>query len=96
MKYSRAPHTAFIYDDETRPDPRDSSLLYVSNLQTSEILVLENSGSIIWEILATPASEEEIVSSLAEVYEQPPSLVRPSTLAFLAALEEKGLVSKDQ
>lgn len=91
-KLYRSPHTAFIIGFE-RPEPHDDTS-YLANLLTSEIAVLKGPSTVIWEILDQPASTEEIVTEISDIYGLPRETIAESVLVFLDSLLNQGLLHR--
>lgn len=60
-------------------------------LETCEYLVLNSTGSAIWELLGTPMSLEDICRQLAEDYEVSLDTCSRETEAWLNIAVEKGV-----
>lgn len=54
--------------------------------------MLEGTGALTWELLATPVEEEDLITSLAEGFQTDPTLVRRDVLPFLEQLRVGGAV----
>jgi Coenzyme PQQ synthesis protein D (PqqD) len=54
--------------------------------------VLADSGAVIWRLLAEPASEDELIGSVAEAYDVEPAVVAADVTAFVADLHGLGLL----
>ncbi len=67
---------------------------YLANLLTSEIAVLKGPSTVIWEILDQPASTEEIITEISDVYGLPREAVAESVLVFLDSLLNQGLLQR--
>lgn len=90
--YSRSPYSAFVYNEEFEEKVGDSSITYVANLLTSEIIVLEGTGAIIWEMLDQPMREHQLLEKIAMAYQQTPETVKEPTHSFLELLTSHGLL----
>lgn len=59
----------------------------------SMLTTLNETGSVVWDRLRTPASAEEIAAALAERYpEIEPQRLRTDARAFIVELVEAGLI----
>lgn len=92
-QYSHARHTAFVFASEVEDLEQESNRVYVANLFTSQVLVLETSGAVIWEVLKEPHSLAELVQTIAEIFDQSEEIVRDSVLDFVTSLQEQGFLA---
>lgn len=92
--YSRAEHTAFVYETDLDDSQEGSDKLYLANLLTSELLVLEGSGAVIWEVLEKPLKLNEIIHTIAEIYGIAEEIVSPPTIDFINKLWEQKMLQK--
>ncbi|MFW0182954.1 PqqD family protein [Rothia sp. CCM 9417] len=90
MRYSRANHIGFIMGFESGQSADDET--YVANLLTSEISVLRGPSALIWEILDSPRSSEEIIADIQDIYGVPRETVADSVLNFLDSLVRQNLL----
>ncbi|GGH63006.1 PqqD family protein [Rothia aerolata] len=91
-RYSHAPSTAYVYESEMVGANADSSTIFVCLLETSEILRLDAAGGLIWEILAQPATAEQVVAEVASVFQESEDTVRQGVLDFIASLLHQKLI----
>ena len=59
----------------------------------SEVNVLNELGSLVWERLDGTRTVEQIVESVAQEYDVPVSAAREDILSFIGELREHGMVS---
>lgn len=90
--YLRAEHTAFVYETDLDDSQEGSDKLYLANLLTSELLVLEGSGPVIWDLLDEPKTANTLMTQVAETFEVSVETVEASILSFLSSLENQGFV----
>lgn len=90
--YSRAEHTAFVYETDLDDSQEGSDKLYLANLLTSELLVLEGSGPVIWDLLDEPKTADTLMTQVAETFEVSVETVEAPVLSFLSSLENQGFV----
>lgn len=90
--YSRAEHTAFVYETDLDHIQEGSDKLYLANLLTSELLVLEGSGPVIWDLLDEPKTANTLMTEVAETFGVSVETVRSPVLSFLSSLENQGFV----
>jgi len=55
-----------------------------------EVMVLDSTAAVTWELLASPISEDEVVDILAEGFGEDVEVVRGSVVPFLLELCERG------
>ena len=94
LLYSRAEHTAFVYDTDLNDSQESSDKLYLANLLTSELLVLEGSGPVIWDLLDEPKTTNTLMTQVAETFEVSVETVEAPVLSFLSSLENQGFVQR--
>lgn len=92
LLYSRAEHTAFVYETDLDDSQEGSDKLYLANLLTSELLVLEGSGPVIWDLLDEPKTANTLMTEVAETFEVSVETVETPVLSFLSNLENQGFV----
>lgn len=90
--YWRAEHTAFVYETDLDDSQEGSDKLYLANLLTSELLVLEGSGPVIWDLLDEPKTANTLMTQVAETFEVSVETVEAPVLSFLSSLENQGFV----
>ncbi len=59
---------------------------------TRTYLGLDEVGADIWDKLATPLTEAELVTALAEEYDAPPARIEADVAPFLADLLDDGVI----
>lgn len=90
-------------DDATTPSPRwhrhpralwrrSSDRVIVLPPGQSDLLLLEGTGAVIWEVLAAPTDEHELVDLLAEATDTDRAIVAPEVAAFLAQLATEHVI----
>ena len=92
--YSRAEHTAFVYETDLDDSQEGSDKLYLANLLTSELLVLEGSGPVIWDLLDEPKTANTLMTQVAKTFEVSVETVEAPVLSFLSSLENQGFVQR--
>jgi hypothetical protein len=55
-----------------------------------DVLVLEGTGRLIWELLELPTPHDELVAALAEAFDRPQDEVDTEVTAFAAELRTAG------
>ena len=58
-------------------------------------VTLPGTGASVWDLLEEPASLAELVTVLAEAYDEDPAVVDHDARALLAELESLGAVTQD-
>ena len=58
-------------------------------------VTLPGTGASVWDLLEEPASLAELVTVLAEAYDEDPAVVDHDVRALLAELESLGAVTQD-
>ena len=88
--YQRSQSVAFVmgYDNIDSPD----DFIYVANLKTSDIAVLNGPSAVIWEILEKPTSSESLIAEIKDIYMVPQETVAPSIINFLEEMKNRGLI----
>lgn len=61
----------------------------------SEVKILNEVGSRIWELCGEGASMERIVAAVCDEFDVDSGDARSDALAFLGEMEEKGLIVRD-
>lgn len=84
--YRYSPHPAVVY---TRLDEHEAVLLH---LETQRYFSLNETGVVIWDLLATSPTLDEVAAALAQTYEAEPETLVASVRRFLDELEHDGLV----
>ena len=83
--------------DDAKPSPRwhrrlralwrhSSDRAIVLPPGQSDLLLLEGTGAVIWELLADPTDEHDLVALLVEATDTDRAIVAPEVAAFLAQL----------
>lgn len=70
----------------------DSEIVILDGREAT-YLALSGSGALLWRLLATDATREQLVEALLEAYEVDHPTATADTDAFLAALYEQGLLA---
>jgi len=70
----------------------DSDIV-ILDAREATYLTLNGSGAVLWRLLATDATREELVRALLDAYEVDHPTAAADTDAFLAALSEQGLLA---
>lgn len=60
---------------------------------SDEVVVMEGSGQLIWDLLEHPISEGDLVATLSDAFDESADQLRPDVLAFLTELSSAGLVT---
>jgi PqqD family protein of HPr-rel-A system len=80
--------------DPALPFQRMDEEAIVVDPRTREVHLLNETGARIWELLATAASIDELVATLADEYEgASPEALRAEVEAFVEELGGKGLLA---
>lgn len=87
--YSRAREVAFVMGFEKLGS--DDTISYVTNLKTSQTRAFSGPSSLIWEILETPQTSDQLIADVAEIYGVPHETVAEGVLSFLEELVAQGL-----
>ena len=66
----------------------------MAHLRTSEILVLEQSSAVIWDVLKTPQTLDDVVFAVAELFEMDTEEVRSATVDFVHRIFNRGYLSE--
>jgi hypothetical protein len=69
--------------------------LVVLELSTTTYLTLNGTAKDLWEGVAGTATKSALVDMLVERYEITPELAEADVVSFLASLEERNLLSRD-
>lgn len=93
VAYVHSANTAYVYEDEICSDNTESFIIYVAHLRTSEILVLEQSSAVIWDVLKTPQTLDDVVFAIAELFEMNTEEVRSATVDFVYHMFNRGYLS---
>lgn len=64
-------------------------------IAASELIVLNESGSRIWDLLDTPRNLQDLVDSLCAEYHVETETARQQSLEFLSRLTDAGLIVAD-
>ena len=84
--YRYGPHPAVVY---TRLDEHEAVLLH---LETQRYFSLNETGVVIWDLLAASPTLDEVAAALAQTYEAEHEILVASVQRFLDELERDGLV----
>lgn len=84
--YRYGPHPAVVY---TKIDEHEAVLLH---LETQRYFSLNETGVVIWELLAASPTLDEVAATLARTYETEQEVLVASVQRFLDELEHDGLV----
>lgn len=66
----------------------------IMGLRNSKYYGLKTTGSYIWELLAAPISQDDIVTALLDTYDVSPEQCRQDVAAFLKHLADEALITK--
>ncbi|WHS50012.1 PqqD family protein [Rothia sp. SD9660Na] len=72
----------------------ENEIVYVANVEKSQIYTLDGVGLIIWELLETPLSLTALVTEISEIYDVSRKIIEESISSFLIALIDQGLIEK--
>ena len=70
----------------------DSDIVILDGREAT-YLTLNGSGALLWRLLATNVTRDELVEALLETYEVDHPTAEADTDAFLAALSEQGFLA---
>lgn len=90
--YVRNPATAYVSHEELSLGADYPDVFYIAHLEHSTISAVDGAGILIWNLLQTPKTEQELVTEVASVFEESEETVRAGTLAFIRSLSEQELV----
>ena len=72
---------------------RRSGARRVLNCPSSEeVVVVDGSGSLVWDLLTEPVGEDELTTMLSAHFDVDPGLVHDEVVGFLYGLHEVGAV----
>lgn len=95
--YSRNDSCAYVVQSDITAIPltqEDSFSIYVANLKTSEILVINGAGNVIWEFLQTPITQASLIKKISSYFEVNIDTVEEATLQFVKSLIDQGIINK--
>lgn len=92
--YQRSTSTAFLYSSDMSSVEIENEIVYVANVEKSQIYTLDGVGLIIWELLETPLSLTALVTEISEIYDVSRKIIEESISSFLIALIDQGLIEK--
>ncbi|WP_237187107.1 PqqD family protein [Rothia nasimurium] len=72
----------------------ENEIVYVANVEKSQIYTLDGVGLIIWELLETPLSLTALVTEISEIYDVSRKIIEESISSFLITLIDQGLIEK--
>ena len=70
--------------------------LVLLDLEEGEYLVARGVGPMVWQMLVEGRTSEEIVAAVATRFEQDPAVIRRDVEEFIAALEAKSLLIREE
>lgn len=62
------------------------------NLDSNVLIMLNETGAVLWDLLYQGSNEEDIVSAFCEEYEVNPETVKADLQDFIRYIESKGIV----
>lgn len=62
------------------------------NLDANILIMLNETGAFLWELLYEGADEEKIISSFCDEYEIDENTVKKDLYEFIAYIESKGII----
>ncbi len=92
--YQRSTSTAFLYSSDMSSVEIENEIVYVANVEKSQIYTLDGVGLIIWELLETPLSLTALVTEISEIYDVSRKIIEESISSFLITLIDQGLIEK--
>ncbi|MFC6353338.1 PqqD family protein [Rothia nasimurium] len=72
----------------------ENEIVYVANVEKSQIYTLDGVGLIIWELLETPLPLTSLVTEISEIYDVSRKIIEESISSFLITLIDQGLIEK--
>ncbi len=94
--YVRNPATAYVSHEELSFGTDHHDTFYIAHLEHSTISIVDGVGILIWDLLQTPKTEQELITEVATVFEETEDTVRSGTLEFIRSLLHQGLVLAQQ
>ncbi|WP_255521871.1 PqqD family protein [Rothia sp. ZJ932] len=93
MLYSRHRASAFtLRSDVESTENFETDCLYIANLETSVISIIDGVGIAIWNLLEEPIEDIDLIAAVAQIFGETSEVVAEGTLTFLEHLQESGFV----
>lgn len=69
--------------------------LVLLDLEEGEYLVARGVGPMVWQMLVEGQTSEQIIATVADRFEQDPAVIRRDVEGFIASLESKSLLIRE-
>lgn len=92
MIIQRNPSTAFIYHSEAMGASDKNETIYIAETESSKIYTLNGVGLVVWEIIQSPKTPEEIIHEIINVYNIDSKTATETITSFLNTLEQQKLI----
>jgi len=74
----------------------DNAVLLIMDVEQQKYFRLSPAASRIWELLADPIGEDQLVTHLTQEYDVSPEVCRRDVNSFLQLLHDRGLIVERQ
>ncbi|MEX3611270.1 PqqD family protein [Rothia sp. LK2588] len=88
---AQAAHTAFVVEDQEN-DAADT-VIHIAHLDEPNIVMVQGSGSTMWELLSEPMTMGRLTERVAEIYGEDVATVAPGVQQFVESLVAQDLVA---
>ncbi|MFW0185194.1 PqqD family protein [Rothia sp. CCM 9418] len=93
-RYTHSPSCAFVLNHEVETH-QDFYAVYLADLRTSEIMILEGSSAAIWILLEEPMTLEELMKDMSEIYQVPVEDIKDEVASFIQSFVSRGYLKEN-
>ncbi|MFW0155770.1 PqqD family protein [Rothia sp. P6271] len=92
-RYTHSPSCAFVLNHEVETH-QEFYAVYLADLRTSEIMILEGSSAAIWVLLEDPMTLEELSNEISDIYQVSVEDVKDEVASFIHSFAAKGYLAE--
>ncbi|MFW0110132.1 PqqD family protein [Rothia sp. P13129] len=93
-QYTHSSSCAFVLNHEVETH-QEFYAVYLADLRTSEIMILEGSSAAIWVLLEAPMTLEELINEISEIYQVPVEDIKDEVTDFIQSFVSKGYLKEN-
>ncbi|MFW0179581.1 PqqD family protein [Rothia sp. P7208] len=93
-RYTHSPSCAFVLNHEVETH-QEFYAVYLADLRTSEIMILEGSSAAIWVLLEGPMTLEELMNEISEIYQVPVEDIKDEVTDFIQSFVSRGYLKEN-
>ena len=90
-RLAHAAHTAFVIEDQE--NEAADTVIHIAHLDAPNIVMVQGSGSTMWELLSEPMTLGRLTERVAEIYWEDVATVAPGVQQFVESLVAQDLVT---